>query len=70
MTVRIKTVYVSDGEFYKTMMIHHNPGYEFYQLTEGNGPIESDRETIMMDRDQAIKYAKAILRNEGIHAID
>jgi len=70
MTARIRTQYVSDGEFSETELVWHNPGYEVWQSTNGCGPIEPSVETVILNRDQAINYAKAILRNEGIHAID
>jgi hypothetical protein len=62
--------YTSDNEDYTTQLLFHQPCYEVNQNTNGCGHISRSKETVMLDKEQAIVFAKAILKNEGIHAID
>ncbi|BBD74664.1 hypothetical protein [Pectobacterium phage PPWS2] len=54
------------GEFYETHLEKRGTVYYLFQSTNGAGPVSTDEETVLMNRQQAIDIAKTILRNEGI----
>lgn len=69
--MNIITEYHCSGDFYQTQLMDDTDGgYLLLQSTGTGGPATPGQETVFLDKPQAIKYAKAILRNEGIHAID
>lgn len=57
-----------DGALYETHLDLLSDKYCVYllsQSTNGIPPISDDRESVFLNRDQAIDIAKTILRNEG-----
>lgn len=72
MTVRIDDEFVTGSELYATKLRSYTDGdYSLHQVvTPGVFFGEGDAGDVYLNKQQAIKYAKAILRNEGIHAID
>lgn len=74
MTVRIDDNFVAGNELYPTKLHAYPDGdYSLHQVVDPFGDFESDKDMVgdvYLNKQQAIKYAKAILRNEGIHAID
>lgn len=56
------------GERYHTKLEHY-PDTD-YAVMQADFPGGELHDRVYLNKQQAIKYAKAILRNEGIHAID
>jgi len=72
MTVRIDDEYVTGSELYATRLHGYSDGdYSLHQTDRPGVSLGGvGTHDVYLNKQQAIKYAKAILRNEGIHAID
>ena len=57
----------SDGDFFETIVNKLGDNtYEVRQANPAGTPFYSMEETVILDKQQAVLLAKAILQNEGI----
>lgn len=73
MTLRIDDEFITGNELYATKLCAYPDGdYSVHQVAVPHTSFEKADECgdVYLNKQQAINYAKAILKNEGIHAID
>ena len=59
--------FIAGGYLYSTRLQHYSDGdYGIHQEAHEGAPEDS----VYLNREQAIVFARAILKNEGIHATD